>query len=324
MLSLVKHVLPGVAALLTLSALPKLVSHQPESPDAPRGEVVRTMSSLTPNSDNRPGSDFLRLRQRTGTQLRHLGPAPDLYKDPATREGIRLARYRSDGNELKVWQLFPSHNQLWSPEGYPTVVFVHDGTSFAEEELQQARLFSDAGFVVIAPTFRGENGNPGVHELLFGELDDLVAATTYASDLPEVDRHRIAIWGHGLGGMLAALASLVPQLGVQYTGSSAGLRPTSAFEVIQSPFEDNEQERGLRLLGPNLDHMRTPHWACVAEQDPAVYAEATRLADSATKSNLPLHVERVLGNRTTSRAVCTEHALVYLLQTLRTQSWSTP
>lgn len=310
--TLVKHVLPVLAALLTLSGVPKS--------GRPAADVVRVVSPLTPNSDNRPGSDFVRMRQRTGTHLKQVGAAPDLYKDPVTREGVRLARYRSDGNELKVWHLMPSHNQLWSPAGYPAVVYVHDGASFSEDELQQARMFSDAGFAVIAPTFRGENGNPGAHELLFGELDDLAAATAYVSELPEVDRHNLAVWGHGLGGMLAALASLVPHLGVRFTGSSAGLRPTSAFEVIQSPFEANDQERNLRVLGPNIHHMRTPHWACVAEHDPAVYEEATRLAEVAVRSKLPLHVEHVIGNRTTSRASCTQHAVVMLMQSMH--GWS--
>jgi hypothetical protein len=312
--NLVKHALPLLVALLTLSGV---------STSAKRVvEVVRVVNPLTPNSDNRPDSDFLRVRQRIGTHLKEVGPAPDLYKDPTTREGVRLARYRAGGSELKVWHLLPSQNQLWSPAGYPAVIFVHDGTSFSEEELQQARTFSEAGFVVVAPTFRGENGNLGAHELLFGELEDLVAATAHAAELPEVDKHKLVIWGHGLGGMLAALASLVPHLGVQFTGSSAGLRPISAFEVIRSPFETSEQERNLRVLGPNIHHMRTQHWACVAEQDPAVYEEATRLGELAARSNLPLHVDQVQGNRTTSRAVCTQRAIVLLLHSMRT--WGSP
>src|SRR5690606_25293537 len=168
MLTPVKHVLPALAALLLAAGAP--------SSNAPLRDVVRVTSPLTPNSDNRQGGDFLRERQRQGTHLKQPGPAPDLYKDPPTREGVRLARYLSDGHELKIWHVLPVNQSLWSADGYPTVIFVHDGTSFSEEELQQARTFSEAGFVVLAPTFRGENGNPGVHELLFGELDDLVAA----------------------------------------------------------------------------------------------------------------------------------------------------
>ncbi len=311
---LVKRMLSVCAASLSVGAVSQKVP--------PTAQVLRAVYSLTPNAENHPSSDFVRFRQRAGTHLLHVGSAPDLYKDPATHEGVRLTRYPSGGNELKAWQLAPSHNQLWTAEGYPAVVYVHDGTSLSEEEVAQARLFSEAGFAVFAPAFRGENGNPGVHELLYGELDDLVAATKYASELPHVDERRVAIWGHGLGGMLSALASLVPKLGVHYTGSSAGLRPTSAFEVLQKPFEDTAQERSLRLFGPNIQHMRSPHWACVAEEDLAVDSEAAGLREMALELHVPLHVERVAGNRASSRATCTQHAVVFLSKSFGARTWT--
>lgn len=317
MLHTVKQVLVAATALFTVSVW----SERP-STDGPR--VSRVVSHLTPNEDNAVDSDFLRLRQRTGTRLLRAAPAPDLYKDPAAREGVRLVRYASDGNELKVWLLSPAHTQLWTAQGYPVVVYVHDGTSFSDDELVQASQFSDAGFLVFAPTFRGENGNPGNHELLFGELDDLVAAVGYVSSLPDVDGSRIAVWGHGLGGMLSALSSLVPKLPVQYTGSSAGVRPPSTFEVLQKPFEDSERERSLRILGPNLQHMRTPHWACVAEQDLAVDAEAKALGDLAMELKVPLQVERVNGNRASSRAECTSRVVRFLLQSFAPPSQTAP
>ncbi len=86
--------------------------------------------------------------------------------------------------------------------------------------------------------------------------------------------------------MLSALASLVPQLPVQTSVSSAGLRPESAFEVLQGPFIDSQRERRLRLFGPNIEQMQSPHLACVAERDPAVYAEAQRLRTLALEGNL--------------------------------------
>lgn len=318
MRAVVKRTVSALTALLLVSTL-----SQPTFPTA-RGAVVRVVAPLTPNADNRASVDFVRYRQRLGTRLLQSAAAPDLYKDPATREGIRLTRYSSHGNDLKMWQLNPSDHRLWSPDGYPAVVYVHDGTSFSEEELTQALSFAEAGFMVFAPTFRGENGNPGVHELLFGELDDLVAAATRVVELSEVDRRRVAIWGHGLGGMLAALSSLVPRLPVAYTGSSAGLRPTSAFEVLHKPFEDSPIERSLRAFGPNVHHLRAPHWACVAEEDLAVDTEAAAAQGTAAALGLPLQVERVPGNRTTSRATCTRNAILFLLQTQGTHSGSPP
>lgn len=283
-------------------------------PDQTHSALEQRVSCLTPTHGSEVDTDFLRVRKQTGTQLATVGPAPDLYRDPATTEGMRLSRYWSDGNELKVWQLVASNKRLWSERGYPVVVYIHDGTTMTEDELTHAQTFRDAGFWVVLPTFRGENGNLGAHELLFGELEDLVAATHFTATLPEIDPARIAIFGHGTGGMLSALASLVPQLPVQTSVSSAGLRPESAFEVLQGPFIDSQRERRLRLFGPNIEQMQSSHLACVAERDPAVYAEAQRLRTLALEGNLPLSLLRVSGSRSGSRDDCEQRAALFLAQ----------
>lgn len=277
--------------------------------------LSRTVAPLTPTHASEVDTDFLSLRQQIGTTLLTVGPAPDLYRDPPTTEGVRLSRYASGANELKAWQLIPINKSLWTQQGYPAVIYVHDGTTLDDEELARAESFRQAGFWVVVPTFRGENGNAGAHELLFGELDDLVAAAHFTRTLPEVNGNRIAIFGHGTGGMLSALASLVPQLPAQHTLSSAGLRPESAFEVLKGPFSDSARERRLRLFGPNVYHMQVPHTACVAERDPAVYAEAHRVQALAIESGLPLELMRVTGSRSDSREQCTNQALNYLMHT---------
>lgn len=274
--------------------------------------VSRSVSALTPLQGSELDTDFLSRRRAVGTQLLTVGPAPDLYCDPAISESLRLSRYSSHGNELKLWQLVPEHKQLWSERGYATLIYIHDGTTLTQQDVDHAETFREAGFFVVLPTFRGENGNPGIHELLFGELEDLVAATHVTRALPEVDPTRLGIFGHGTGGMLSALASLVPQLPVQRTVSSAGLRPESAFLVVRGPFIDDVQERRLRLFGPNIHHMQAPHVACVAEQDPAVYAEAQRLFALATEAELPLELLQVPGSRSTSREECERRAAAYL------------
>jgi acetyl esterase/lipase len=289
-------------------------------PAAPTGPSYETsVWNLTPTHGSELDTDFLRLRRELGTRLLLVGSAPDLYRDPPTTEGVRLDRYLSDGNELKVWQLPPSGKSLWSDRGFPVVIYVHDGTTLTEDELAHAETFRAAGFWVVVPTFRGENGNLGTHELLFGELDDLVAATYFARALPEIDASRMAIFGHGTGGMLSALASLVPQLPAQRSISSAGLRPENAFEVLRGPFADSAQERRLRLFGPNVNHMQSPHLACVAEQDPAVYSEAARVLAVANEAQLPLEVLRVPGSRSASRDECETRTARYLSQTMITK-----
>src|SRR5690606_1306080 len=86
----VKQVLVAVTALFAVSVWS-------ERPSIEEPRVTSVVRYLTPNGDNTVDSDFLRLRQRTGTRLLRVGSAPDLYKDPAMREGVRLVRYPSDG-----------------------------------------------------------------------------------------------------------------------------------------------------------------------------------------------------------------------------------
>ena len=80
--------------------------------------------------------------------------------------------------------------------------------SYAEwENDQSAAAFREAGILMMYPSFRGANGNPGSYESLFGEVDDLISACEYAMSLPYVDSDRIYLGGHSTGGTLVLLAS---------------------------------------------------------------------------------------------------------------------
>src|SRR5947207_3263807 len=77
----------------------------------------------------------------------------------------------------------------------PAVVWAHSkrGGIGVEEwaEGSAPMSFIKAGFVVMCPSWRGENDNPGRHEMFFGEVDDAVAAIEYAARLPYVDSKRV-------------------------------------------------------------------------------------------------------------------------------------
>jgi dipeptidyl aminopeptidase/acylaminoacyl peptidase len=97
----------------------------------------------------------------------------------------------------------------------PAVVWVHggfdysiDGWVFERGERandQSAAGFREAGLVLLLPSFRGANDNPGRSELLYGEVDDLLAAVAFARSLPYVDG--VYLGGHSTGGTLALLAA---------------------------------------------------------------------------------------------------------------------
>lgn len=72
---------------------------------------------------------------------------------------------------------------------------------------QTAAQFRTAGVVMMFPSLRGGNQNPGVKEGFLGEVDDVLAATEYLRTQPYVDPDRIYLGGHSTGGTLVLLVA---------------------------------------------------------------------------------------------------------------------
>ena len=72
---------------------------------------------------------------------------------------------------------------------------------------QTASAFRQAGIVVMFPSLRGGNMNPGYREGFLGEVDDVIAAADYLAKQDYVDPQRIYLGGHSTGGTLVLLVS---------------------------------------------------------------------------------------------------------------------
>jgi dipeptidyl aminopeptidase/acylaminoacyl peptidase len=72
---------------------------------------------------------------------------------------------------------------------------------------QSAAAYRDAGVLMMFPSLRGGNNNPGRHEGFYGEVDDVLAAFDYLSKQPYVDATRIYLGGHSTGGTLVLLTA---------------------------------------------------------------------------------------------------------------------
>lgn len=75
---------------------------------------------------------------------------------------------------------------------------------------QTARQYREAGIVLMFPSLRGGNNNPGVQENFYGEVDDVLAAAEYLAKQEYVDPARIYLGGHSTGGTLALLVAEMP------------------------------------------------------------------------------------------------------------------
>lgn len=69
------------------------------------------------------------------------------------------------------------------------------------------RAFREAGLVMLYPSLRGGNNNPGHLEGCFGEVNDVLAASDYLASVKYVEPRRIYLAGHSLGGTLALLVA---------------------------------------------------------------------------------------------------------------------
>jgi dipeptidyl aminopeptidase/acylaminoacyl peptidase len=72
---------------------------------------------------------------------------------------------------------------------------------------QTASAFRQAGIIMMFPSLRGGNENPGTKEGFLGEVDDVLAAADFLSKQPHVDPQRIYLGGHSTGGTLVLLTA---------------------------------------------------------------------------------------------------------------------
>lgn len=127
---------------------------------------------------------------------------------------------------------------------------------------QSAAAFRKAGIVMMFPSLRGGNDNPGAKEGFLGEVDDVLAAAKWLEKQPYVDPKRIYLGGHSTGGTLALLV----------TEASPRFRATFAFGPVDDvrgygadsgflPYDLSDKTESLvRSPGYWVDSVRTPTW----------------------------------------------------------------
>lgn len=123
---------------------------------------------------------------------------------------------------------------------------------------QSASAFRKAGIVMMFPSQRGGNDNPGQREGFYGEVDDILAATDHLAGLPYVDPAQIYLGGHSTGG---TMVMLVAECSDRYRGVFA-LGPVASAEQYGGEFvycnPSDEREMALRSPIQWLDSVKSP------------------------------------------------------------------
>jgi dienelactone hydrolase len=239
---------------------------------------------------------FAERRAQHRTNLIKHGPSPQPYQDEPPPPGVEEVRYPSGGRALKAWYAHPGAGRS------PALVYFHGGFAFGTDDFTILQPFLDAGFAVMTPTWRGENGNPGDFELYYGELDDARAAVAWVRARPDVDPAHVFAFGHSAGGVLAALVSFYPDTGLALTGSAGGLYDTEVLSGVE-PFDPADaEERRLRVPAPNADQFRVPHIGYIGTRDAYAIRGAATAVRLAKQANAPLTTESVPGDHFASLA----------------------
>ena len=123
---------------------------------------------------------------------------------------------------------------------------------------QTASAYRKAGIVMMFPSLRGGNTNPGIKEGFLGEVDDVLAAADFLARQDSVDARRIYLGGHSTGGTLVLLvAEATDRFRAVFSFGPASDVAYYPSEFI--PFNtSNPREVKLRSPGPWLSSIHGP------------------------------------------------------------------
>jgi dienelactone hydrolase len=192
--------------------------------------------------------DYAAARRHFRTTLLREGGSPQreviALRPP---DYVDVVEYPSSGLLLKAW--LSGHRQ--TGQKLPAVLFLHGGFELGAADWDMAVPYWEAGFVLMVPMLRGENGQRGTFSFLYNEVDDVLAAADYLSRQPAVDPARIYLAGHSAGGTLTLLAIEAsgrfraaasfdgsPDQQLLYNGSAS--KPGTHREVVFDPKDARE------------------------------------------------------------------------------------
>ncbi|QQQ00416.1 alpha/beta hydrolase family protein [Lysobacter enzymogenes] len=217
------------------------------------------------------GDDLAAARAAHPTQLRERVRDGSPALAPPLQV-LQLVQYRAEGGQLSAYQT-PRPDAAGKR---PAIVWITGGDSntlgdvWSEQPRdndQTAAAFRDAGLVVMYPSLRGGNDNPGVREGFYGEVNDVLAAADYLAKLDYVDPQRIYLGGHSTGGTLALLVAQ----------SDARFRAVFAFGPVADVSgygeryvpvaQDDDKEIRLRSPGYWLASIRSPVFVFEGDHD---------------------------------------------------------
>ena len=221
-------------------------------------------STARPNASpsSSDGQTLAEARRGFTTKLAGAQPPGDPIDEPPP-DVFRLIKYKSPVGDLAAY-LTPDPGD---GQKHPAIIWMTGGdcNSIGEvwdpaprENDQSAAAYRKSGIVMMFPSLRGGNQNPGKREGFLGEVDDVIAALDYLSKQPYVDTSRIYLGGHSTGGTLVMLlAETTDRFRAVFAFGPVGdIRGYGGQFTYHKP--GDPKENSLRSPGNWLDSVHSP------------------------------------------------------------------
>jgi dienelactone hydrolase len=205
------------------------------------------------------------------TLIRRESVGEPVAEPPA--ELFRVVRYDAPGGKLAAY-LTPDPMDggkhpaiVWIAGGDCNTIGEGNWIEGPPDNDQSASVFRKAGMVMMFPSLRGGNDNPGVKEGFLGEVDDVLAAADYLAKQEYVDPDRIYLGGHSTGGTLVLLAAECSSDRFRAVFSFGPAAVVSGYGAEFLPFDaSNEREIKLRSPGYWLHAIQVPTFVFEGDQ----------------------------------------------------------
>ncbi len=271
-----RHALIGLLLLLIFG----------RPPGSTTAALAQVPSGTASGPSTRKPSSLVEARRGFKSQLRaRQNAAEDVPEPPA--KVFRLVRFDSPAGKLAAY-VTPDRGD---GQRRPAIIWITGGDCNSIGELwedqdrsndQTAAAYRKAGIVMMFPSLRGGNRNPGRREGFLGEVDDVLAAEKYLRGLSYVDPDRIYLGGHSTGGTLAMLvAESTDKFRAVFSFGPAD--DVSGYGPEYLPFDTSKpREIELRSPGKWLDSVGCPLYVLEGNRSPGNLASLRNMARAST------------------------------------------
>jgi dipeptidyl aminopeptidase/acylaminoacyl peptidase len=281
------------------------------------GVTCRAQSTSTSSPDYRvsvevQGEILTNARDHFKSTILRRGPAPAEWPELQTPKGATEVAYPSGQLKFKAWISVPS-----DAGKHDAVLFLHPGFALWTDEWDFTKPLRDAGYIVMMPTTRGENGQHGVFTMYYDEVSDVISAAEYLRVRPEVDPKHLYIAGYSVGGTLTLLASEIygqfraaasisgtPDLGT-YLKYARGAKENAPFDV------SDPKEVQIRSAVAYAASIKCPIRIYYGTEEDYFAIASPRTAEIARQSGIDAEAVAVSGGHGSSADAALRLAIVF-------------